>query len=121
MDDMPDMSMIEKISATKPQPVDNSFYVNNPGFMDSDKLINKISLNKSKRVNNFRFAQTNSPIDNDYLNPDAGSTDPMKPGEHYETIRRRGVSNGVVLNNRRRTVNFEDGILSEMYLELRKD
>jgi hypothetical protein len=114
------MNFIQKIKAKKPEPNDNEYYMKNPGYMDSDSFFKNSKLDKNS-LPKFRFSQTNSPIDNEFLNPNAGSTDPMRPPIHIEEVRRKGTSNGVLLNNKRRTVNFETGIYPEMYLELKKD
>lgn len=119
--DIPDMNFIEKVKVKKPEPKANEYYIKNPGYMDSDSLLNKSQTSKKNVSPKFRFAQTNSPIAFEFLNPEAGSTDPLKPAIHYEEIRKKGTSNGILLNNRRRTVNFETGQYPEMYLELRKD
>ncbi len=121
MSDIPDMNFIEKVKVKKAEPSTNDFYMKSPGYMDSDRLLSRSPVFGKNHLPRFRFSQTNSPIDNEYLNQLSGSTDPLKPALHYEQVRKQGTSNGVLLNNKRRTVNFETGDYPEMFSELRKD
>jgi len=123
MDDIPDMNFIEKIKVNKAEKKDNSYYMENPGFMDNDVYV-KGGITSIKKNNpaKLRFAQISaSPIDNEFLNQNAGSTDPAEPTPHYEQIRKTKLSNGIVLSNKRRTINTETGDFPEMFLDLRKD
>jgi hypothetical protein len=117
------MNFIEKIKVQKPEKKENSYYLENPGFMDNDAYVKGgITSLKKNNPSRFRFSQMSaSPIENEFLNPNAGGTDPAEPTPHYEQIRKSKISNGVVLSQKRRTVNVETGDFPEMFLDLRKD
>ena len=121
MADVPDMNFMEKVQVQKPEPRANEYYIKNPGFMDSDRLVSRGMFLNKKMPTKFRFSQTNNPIDNEFLNVNSGSTDPFKPAPHYEEVRKKDVSNGMILSKRRRTVNIETGEFAFMYTDLRKD
>ncbi len=66
---------------------------------------------------NMRFAEQ----DEDYFNPKGKSSDANIPGKEIEIIRQEGLSNGIVLVNKKRTANVETGEFTEMFSDLRKD
>ncbi len=65
----------------------------------------------------MRFSQQSD----EYFNPNLTNTDLSNPGKDSEMIRQEGLSNGIVLSNKKRTANFETGEFPEMYLDLKKD
>jgi hypothetical protein len=115
------MNFLENIKVKKSEPNQNDYYMHTAGFMDSDNFIKRgLTSFKKNDSTRYRFSQA-SPIDNEFLNSGAGSNDPLVPAKHHEEIRRKDISNGVLLNRRRRTVNFETGDYPEMFLDLKKD
>lgn len=59
--------------------------------------------------------------DEDYYNPDVGAKDRMNPMEEVEIIRKQRLSNGIVMFDRKRTVNVETGKYANYFQELRKN
>lgn len=94
-----------------------------PGFLDIN-YTNKgrVKKNRNNRKLNFRFMQKSmSGQDEDFFNKDSGATDPNYPTREIEMIRKDGVSNGIILVNKKRICNFETSKYPEYYMDLRKD
>ena len=92
------------------------------GYLEFDQLnqINKLKKRPRRNIVHFRFAQKTGQ-DEEYYNKVHGKNDINKPGIDDETIRKGGLSNGVVTIDKKRICNFETSKYPEFYNELRKD
>jgi hypothetical protein len=89
-----------------------------PGYLDK----NIVFTGNTKKHPVFRFMQKSlSGQDDDYFNKETGTNDPNKPSKEIEMLRKEGLSNGVLVVDRKRICNFETGKYPEYYLDLRKD
>ena len=66
--------------------------------------------------------------DDEYYNPNVGvtfffiqNTDPNKPPSDSEGNRKKEISNGMLLSNKKRTINVETGKYKDIYGSLSKD
>jgi hypothetical protein len=94
-----------------------------PGFLDVNFVDNKGKFYRNERRNKYpRFVQKfMAGQDEDFYNKDSGSTDPNNPTKEIEIIRKEGVSNGIILVDKKRICNFETSKYPEYYMDLRKD
>lgn len=95
---------------------DQEDYSMRTGYLDVIKISHRDRASSQDDGKYARFKQ-----DEDYYNPNTGQTDRQKPMEEIEIIRKKGLSNGVIIFDRKRTVNFETGKYSHYFSELRKD
>lgn len=87
-----------------------------PGYIDSSymKIGTKITSSED-----FKFKENSSPEDQ-FENVRYTKNDPFNPAASRELIRKNGLSNGVILNDRRRTCNFETGKYLQYYDALKR-
>ena len=87
-----------------------------PGYIDSSYM--KIGT-KITNSEDFKFKENSSPEDQ-FENVRYTKNDPFNPAASRELIRKNGLSNGVILNDRRRTCNFETGKYLQYYDALKR-
>lgn len=87
-----------------------------PGYIDSSYM--KIGT-KIINSDDFKFKENSSPEDQ-FENVRYTKNDPFNPAASRELIRKNGLSNGVILNDRRRTCNFETGKYLQYYDALKR-
>jgi hypothetical protein len=74
-------------------------------------------VNRRKDIDRkHRFKQ-----DDEFFNVNEGSSDRNFPLKDLEILRKEGLSNGLIMFDRKRTANIESGKYSKYYTELRKD
>lgn len=89
---------------------------NSPGYILPYANIDSSQAENNKYYKQMRFTAQND----DYFNPNQKSSDPMNPGKEIEMIRQEGLSNGVVIVNKKRTANFETGEYPSEEINLEK-
>lgn len=87
-----------------------------PGYIDSSYMKIGTKINNSE---DFKFKENSSPEDQ-FENVRYTKNDPFNPAASRELIRKNGLSNGVILNDRRRTCNFETGKYLQYYDALKR-
>lgn len=119
-DDSENLGFLQKGTAIKKEEnhiqKDNISEYSGPGYIDSSfmKIGTKISNSED-----FKFKENNSPEDQ-FENIRFAKNDPFNPAASRELIRKNGLSNGVILNDRRRTCNFETGKYLQYYDALKR-
>ena len=112
-EDLP--GFLQKGSKSKPQPVEEYNRYDGLGFINPDKLIVD---NKNKYSSLMRF-KGDSP-ESMFNNIRASNPNPNAPAESVEQIRKQGLSNGIVLTDKKRSCNFETAKYAQIYLSLEK-
>ena len=87
-----------------------------PGYIDSSYM--KIGT-KITNSEDFKFKENSSPEDQ-FENVSYTTNAPSNPASSRKKKKKNGLSNGVILNDRRRTCNFETGKYLQYYDALKR-
>ena len=109
------MKKINKNSSSKIEEEEKSIY-EGPGFINPLQM----NIKKDDAAKMFRFQSTSAHPSDEFENQMFHISDINVPSPGKEFIRIKGVSNGVVLKNKKRTCNFETGSYLNFYDNLQE-